>query len=161
MTTIACDGRTIAADTLGTCGSEKSTTPRQKIVVDEGHVYGFTGNWAFFAPARKWHAAGADPASVPKGNKDGDWQLLVFGSDEVVTYSSDVPYPCNYEYPEAFGSGATYALAAMRARCSAAEGVRVAIESDVYSGGHVRTLNLNDTLREAAAHLAPKLQAAE
>ncbi|MNR66547.1 hypothetical protein D3C85_1900920 [compost metagenome] len=42
--------------------------------------------------------------------------------------------------PDAIGSGAMYALAAMDMGASAAEAVRAAMKRDIYSGGKLTTI---------------------
>lgn len=151
MTTIACDGRSIASDTQATAGDERTSTTKRKIVVENGFVYGFTGVCSYFEAVRKWHANGCDPDNMPKTGKDDRWNLLVFGPDGVRCYSQETPYFEEYEYPQAFGSGASYALGAMKAGAAAHQAVQIAIELDIRSGGHVKVISLEDAFRVAEA----------
>ncbi|MNJ79145.1 hypothetical protein D3C77_770710 [compost metagenome] len=44
--------------------------------------------------------------------------------------------------PDAIGSGAPYALAAMDMGASAEDAVRAAMKRDIYTGGKIRTLRI-------------------
>lgn len=151
MTTIACDGKILAADSQRNAGSECIDRATQKIVVEHGYVYALTGNCACFGPARKWHAEGADPAKVPTAPKDGCWTLLVFSRDKVTTYHNDLPYPSDLTYPQAFGSGGSYALGALKGNLGATQALEIAIDLDIHSGEPIRSFVLEDLLREAEA----------
>ncbi|GAI22667.1 unnamed protein product, partial [marine sediment metagenome] len=45
--------------------------------------------------------------------------------------------------PDAIGSGSAYALAAMDMGASAEEAVRAAMKRDIYTGGKVRTMRID------------------
>lgn len=114
MTTIACDGRTVAADGQ---------------MQDNGA----------FAPISDWIADGADIEKLPK---IGEFSVIEFGPEQAFAYSHDIPYPDPYNYPCAFGSGQPFALAAMQLGKGAVDAVRVAMELDPGSGGEVTRISL-------------------
>ncbi|RIJ09882.1 proteasome subunit beta [Pseudomonas sp. 91RF] len=51
--------------------------------------------------------------------------------------------------PDAIGSGAQYALAAMDMGASAEDAVRAAMKRDIYTGGQVRTVIINKGMADA------------
>lgn len=149
MTTIATDGKTIAADRRRVSGSRLVNDSTIKIKVAHGRIYALTGVWAYFDAAIAWHHAGADPEKMPKTAKDDDWRLIVIerdGSGKV--FFSDTPCSENLTYPAAFGSGSDYALAMLDAGFDPAVAVRAAIKRDIHSGGEIQVINIAEALGE-------------
>ncbi|MCP6695873.1 proteasome subunit beta [Pseudomonas donghuensis] len=70
---------------------------------------------------------------------DGDKLMMVGHDDKTGIWRQDLD-PTN---PDAIGSGAPYALAAMDMGASAEEAVRAAMKRDIYTGGKIRTLRLD------------------
>lgn len=150
MTTIACDGVTIAADSQSTSGGEIISLTKQKIVIEHGYVFGLSGNYAYFETLRAWYASGCDPEKAPKISGTGSsWYLAVFREDDFVAYNNEIPYADVFPYPQSFGSGSQYALGAMKAGVDAVAAVRAAIELDTASGGSVQSISLREALRLA------------
>lgn len=150
MTTIAYDGRYVAADSqvcFGACRGAKSV---QKIKVRGSVAYACTGHGALFDPMIVWFEMGAKPEDKPKVSDDKNACLLVFSDGKCRAYKSDLPYPEELFGPDAWGSGAEYAIGAMRAGASAEHAVRIAIECDVYSGGPTQVIDLYDLQARAA-----------
>lgn len=146
MTTIATDGVTIAADGLGVSGSERVATSLKKLKVQHGRIYGLTGMSQILEEVIYWHNRGADPAHEFKGLKDPDWLLIVVDRYGLTSYSDMSLYPNSFHYPQAFGSGASYAVAAMHLGHSPAEAVKVASKLDVYTGGEIQVINIAEAL---------------
>ena len=117
-------------------------------------MFAFTGDFGVFEPAINWYLNDdANPEKAPKASKDGNWRLLVAFPDHVVSYTDTVPYGEEFPYPQAFGSGAAYAMTAMRIGKTAEEAVKIAAELDVWTAGPVQVVNIAETLgqiREAA-----------
>lgn len=136
MTTIACDGKTIAADGRQVSGNCITMEDFQKVVEWDGIVYAFTGNASLFYPMMRWHKAGADVKECPQVGKD-DGALIVFNSMGVTLYRTDCPYADRCATPDAWGTGATFAIGAMDAGADAVRAVELAMSRDPYSGGKV------------------------
>lgn len=145
MTTIAWDGRYVAADSLMISGSYKHPMPYQKLRLGNGVVYGLTGFAAWFDAWIKWYEAGADPAATPACNLSGDnaGSFIVFAKDNVKFYTREMPYPLKLEAPDAWGSGAEYAIGAMMAGAKADEAIRIAIKVDHGTGGEAQVIDLH------------------
>lgn len=140
MTTIATDGRTIAADGQSTCNGERLNSAAVKIKTAHGSIYGMVGTAAVFDAAIQWHQTGADPEKVPKF---GDWTLLVISRARGLQwYSNDMPFSQSLPYPMAFGSGDKYALGALAAGMTPEKAVEIATRYDINSGGRIMVLDI-------------------
>lgn len=149
MTTIACDGKTMAGDGLITENDAVCMTDYPKVRrLSDGRIVGFCGNsynWDTFA---EWLEGGCE-GDAPKV-EDGFGCLVLQTDGAIVSYDK-----LGRSFPEvapcANGSGARFALAAMDHGKNAAEAVAYACSRDIYSGGVVTALDLNTR---------PKLEAA-
>jgi hypothetical protein len=155
MTTIATDGVTVASDSMRVCGHEIIDLSTKKIKVRGGYVFAFTGDFGIFEPAIEWFLAGHEADRAPKPIKDGNWRLLVFHHDRLMGYTDTMPYGEPWPYPQAFGSGAEYAMAAMHLGKSPSEAVELAARFNVYTGGPIQVVNIAEalglqTVKEAA-----------
>ncbi len=153
MTTIACDGKTVAADGLSCCGDERIETDTKKLIVDGQHIYGITGDYPIFDAAVKWYLEGAKPGEQPKASSEkngGGWSFLVFKPDHVVSFTDDMPYADTFPYPAAFGSGNDYAMGAMYAGKSSQEAVQIAAKLTITTGGIISVFNLPQANQDAA-----------
>jgi hypothetical protein len=147
MTTIATDGVTVASDSQRVAGSERIDLATKKIQVRGGHVFAFTGDFGCFDAAIDWFLTEPfDPEKAPKVSKDGSWSLLVLERHHIMRYSDGVPYGEPYPYPQAFGSGAAYAMSALRLGKSPAEAIALAASFDVWTAGPVQVLNIAEAL---------------
>lgn len=151
MTTIATDGKTVASDSRRCCGTELVDDETVKIRQVNGTTYAITGTFPLLLAAIEWHQKGAVPGEQPKGNEKDQWSLLVLKPEGVDRYGWDLPYPDRYPYPQAFGSGASYAMAALKLGKSAREAVEVAKLLDIFSGGEVQVFDLGHAPRLAEA----------
>jgi hypothetical protein len=143
MTTIAWDGKTVAADKLGVAGHVRQAGFFTKLIRVADTVYGFTGTWAYFGPMVEWHLAGADPAKLPVGpNEDDTTTLIVFKDGRCFTYDHKVPYPDEHFAPAAWGTGADFAITILAANGIPIQAVEVASMLDVFSGNGVDVIDL-------------------
>lgn len=136
MTTIACDGKSLAADGLITGnGMRHSLTTIKVHRLAGGSVVGFTGSVFVYG----------DALAFLNGDKD----TLDIGDDfEAIILHADGRAECmdgkgrRYEQPSpcATGSGTAAALAAMAMGADAAQAVRVAMSIDVGTGGTLTVL---------------------
>lgn len=97
---------------------------------------------------------------VPPALEDdeGYTALVVTPSRQVLMYEGNTPIDMGVDVPMSVGSGSCFALAAMKAGNSAEEAVKVACELDVYSGGEITVVRLEDEpeplTREVAENLS-------
>jgi hypothetical protein len=143
MTTIAWDGRIVAADSLGVAGGGRSFLPSKKIVEEGGVIFAACGRMGPMLDAwAKWWKDGADPTNVPPqgGSTEDCGNFIVFADGRCFIFSHMVPYACEEAAPFAIGSGADYAVGAMKAGADACRAVEIAIECDVNSGGPVEVI---------------------
>jgi hypothetical protein len=150
VTTIATDGKTVASDSRRCAGSELIDECTVKIKTVGGTTYAITGTFACFLAAIEWHQKGAIPGDQPKGTEKDYWTLLVMTEDAVDKYSHDLPYSDPFPYPQAFGSGASYAMAALKMGKSPREAIEVAKQLDIHTGGPVQEITIRHALSEAA-----------
>lgn len=97
---------------------------------------------------------------VPPALEDdeGYSALVVTPSRQVLMYEGNTPIDMGLDVPMSVGSGSCFALAAMKAGNSAEEAVKVACELDVYSGGEITVVQLEEEpeplTREVAENLS-------
>jgi ATP-dependent protease HslVU (ClpYQ) peptidase subunit len=97
---------------------------------------------------------------VPPALEDdeGYSALVVTPSRQVLMYEGNTPIDMGLDVPMSVGSGSCFALAAMKAGNSAEEAVKVACSLDVYSGGEITVVQLEDEpeplTREVAENLS-------
>jgi ATP-dependent protease HslVU (ClpYQ) peptidase subunit len=139
MTTIATDGKTVAADTLMTSNIRdcfdfiKVRKIGKDIVACSGGADEIVAyfNWIsgkstvkpIIEESNKFHALHV--------NKDGVFYTCAPNWSK---FNVDVPY--------ALGSGGSIALGAMLAGASPAEAIRIAMKKDLYTGGTVTELHV-------------------
>ena len=134
MTTIAWDGKRIAADGLSTCDGFVVATDDPKLFRRKGVVIGVAGDWASAVPMVEFIAGQRDFDSECK-----DITALAIRNGKGVVYEGrKTPYPVKPPY--AIGSGACFALAAMEAGTDALKAVKVACKLDTASGGKCRSM---------------------
>ena len=139
MTTIAWDGRFVAADSQCVAGGYAKPETARKIRRIGDLVYAVSGLYCMFDAMIEWHRQGADPREVPACKSDGDDIVLIvfYPSGRCWSYRSSVPYPDEAFAPDAWGSGYQFAIGAMKARCNAETAVSIAAKCDVGTGGDI------------------------
>lgn len=144
MTTIAWDGKTLAADKLAAYGNLKNTVTKI-FRIGSGELVGCAGDFTFCLSLIEWVKQGRVPVDFPSHGRDkDDWQpLLVIEVDGTPSLYERTPYPIrNEQRCVAYGSGRDFARAAMHIGKTAREAVEVACELDVGSGNGVDSLTL-------------------
>jgi len=141
MTTIAFDGKTLAADSLAIGGATSPHRIAQKIFDIGGGVFvaiaGTLGEGAKFAA---WYVEGADIAAPALPDLKDSSVLVV---SEKHSYEFDETLmPLPVRAPCAIGSGGEVALGAMMAGATASEAVKIACKVDIHSGGRVRCVEV-------------------
>lgn len=136
MTTIATDGRRIAADGLTIHrGTVVRTTAYKINRLSDGSFIAGAGDVALFTKA-----ISAIRNKEPGGDHlAGDYSLLRLSKWGAVSLydGTGTLEPIYIDGPAAIGSGMDYALAAMKAGASPQKAVRIAAELDPNTGGRV------------------------
>lgn len=149
MTVIATDGRTIAADSQMTYGSNERAAARvKKIGRSNGYIFALSGT-PIFDTVVKWFLDGADPKAMPT-TAEGWWLLVIDAKGRMSLYSENKPYPGPVSPPFALGSGCDFALGAMYAGASPEMAVRIACKLDIYCGGEIDVLEIPQAQEDAA-----------
>ena len=147
MTTIACDGRTMAGDGLITEDDHVCLTDYEKVRgLKDGRIVGFAGNSYNWGPFADWLESGE--GEPPKVHENFACIVLTPGGS-VLSYDQ---YGRSFQEqaPAAIGSGARFALAAMDLGKSAHEAVEYACTRDIYSDGTITSLERTIRNLEAA-----------
>lgn len=140
MTTIAWDGKHIAWDSRITQGGEIIDYPAEKVWTLNKKVYCFAGDYGLLDPVIDWHSKGARIKNAP----DGNWELLVVGAKGAHVYSNEVAHKSPVVAPFAMGSGSHFARGALMAGATAYNAVQIACKCDVFSGGEINALKLDE-----------------
>lgn len=75
---------------------------------------------------------------------DGFSALVLTPTKQVLLYDGNIPIDLGNDVYTSIGSGSVYCLAAMDAGASAEEAVKVAMKRDVFSGGTITTVQLEE-----------------
>ena len=142
MTTIAWDGKSVAADSQCTYGSYISPVNYRKLIKRDGIVFACTGSGPLFSPLVDWYLSGHDPKSCPTATGDYTSTLLVFRDGKAFMLKTEMPYPEEMHAPDAWGAGAEFAIGAMHAGADASRAVEIAIKCNPYTGGEVLCFEL-------------------
>lgn len=134
MTTIATDGKVIAADGQSTTGDMVTGTETVKLTrLPDGSIVGGCGE---LAPMRRaincLHSPDAHPDDLT-----GEFTLLRLCSDGKVLVYEGCLFAFELPAPVAVGTGREFAMGAMLAGKGPKEAVDIAIQRDIYSGGTV------------------------
>lgn len=142
MTTIAWDGKTLAADKQATFSDRAHSVT--KIHRGKGRLYGFSGTCELKNAWINWHQRGADPDKCPKIPDGLSVTLIVITQDGAITLYCDSGNGSTFDkgQPFAIGSGQDYAMAAMVSGANARQAVLLASELDLFSGLGVDSLEL-------------------
>lgn len=141
MTTIAWDGKTLAADrrsVYGGCIQETCKVFRAGDCLVAG-----AGEFSFILAMVDWVRRGRIPEGFPASQRDkDDWQpVMVVDAENRVLIYERTPHGIPWQKPfAAIGSGKPFALAAMHLGRTASEAVAVAAEFDPFTGNGVNTL---------------------
>lgn len=138
MTTIACDGKSIAADgMINSNGTIHDLRCVKVFRLNSGGIAGFTGQPYFYAAALAYLNGDADSLDV-----GDDFEAIILhrnGECECMDGKGRC-YP--QSVPTATGSGAPFALAVMDMGYDAKEALEAAAKRDCYTGGTIIVLDL-------------------
>jgi len=138
LTTIAFDGRSVAADRQMTIGGTaiKSPFPKIKRVMIEGvkSICGFSsGNVCHVMPVLEWLQQGC-PDERPDISDAKDFSLILVNRAGVFYSTESLNLVPIGNIPWAIGSGADFALGAMAAGASAKRAVMLTMQLDTSTG---------------------------
>lgn len=140
MTTIAWDGKTLAADKAATNAGFLSTVTKIHRVRDS--IVALAGDEAAVMAGLVWLRGAMNPHEYPEAMKTTDSILWVIRKGEFLRYGAG-PYPARVESPFlATGTGRDYALAAMYLGHDARRAVEIASALDNCTGNGIDTLTL-------------------
>lgn len=172
MTTIAVDSNLVmASDSQGTIGDRRVQEPLTKIFNVKNHIVGIAGR---YSEAMVFISALEDALEREELQRstfipiegafieemEGFNALVITPKGEVLEYEGSRLYTVA-KPPVAIGSGDKYAVAAMACGKSAEEAVEIAIKFDVYSGGDVVSMAMQEADPEPTREELQKLTKAE
>jgi ATP-dependent protease HslVU (ClpYQ) peptidase subunit len=138
VTTIAWDGRTLAADKLATSPSGVASTVTKIRRLKNGTLLAWHGPCESGLMVADWYERGADAKDWPECQKDNNATLIVVQPNgKVFEYESLPVAQAIEDIFMAWGSGRLAALGAMMMGADATKAVKAACVFDVYSGGGV------------------------
>lgn len=168
MTTIACDGKTMAADCQVTGGGQIVGYADKVCRSKDGRVFASCG------PSDEGlrFAAYMDTGEEPNPPLTDDFAALILNQDGEVFWIGKTLKPVQWIVPAGLGSGGDIAIGAMLAGKSPQAAVSIACQRDVGSGGGMTWLGLESDMEaerrtaleemtrlgeefDAAAHLTP------
>lgn len=139
MTTIAYDGKSLAADSQCTTGGLKCRAV--KIVKSpSGFLAAGTGDLNSILPWLRWVRRGLRPEEQPESLNSKSTIVIVDPRGRAHTFEGAAVRTPLLEKFWAFGSGAELALGAMAMGADARTAVKVACKFDVYTSGRVVVL---------------------
>lgn len=147
MTTIAWDGKTLAADKQMNTGSMPHQSAFSKIRRGAYHgmpaLFAQCGTYVFSSAVMDWLCAGMPDDVKPDLPEDGDsFTVLVVTELGIYEYIDSLrPVPLG-QIKWAMGSGSDFAFGAMDAGACAKRAVEIACARDVNSGMGIDTLSL-------------------
>lgn len=140
MTTIATNGKSMAADSLIESGYICQVSHPKLFTFADG-IFGCAGDMAKAVYFKDWVRDGMDANKYPEEiKKDAHFLQLVPGG-EVFSWGAD-PYRILMGPPAAIGSGSEYAMGAMLAGATPYEAVKIAAQLDPYTGGEIVEIGL-------------------
>ena len=93
---------------------------------------------------------------------DEEFTALVLTPDkQVLMYDGNVALNLGHNVPASIGSGSVFAIAAMDAGSSAEEAVNIAMKRDVYSGGEITVVQLEEESEPITREVAENLSKEE
>lgn len=145
MTTVATDGRSMAADSYSTINGVIVSTSVSKIQrLPDGSLYGASGDSSQGEVLFQWLSA--DPKDRGEFPAIKEVQALVLRPDGVVEAWDELSagHACRVEAPAATGSGERFAIGAMDAGVGPAQAVKIAAKRDPYTGGDITAASIDE-----------------
>lgn len=144
MTTIAWDGKTLAADRRVNFGTASFATTQKIYRRKDGALIGGIGGTGICSEYIRWFLAGEKGKTSPK-LRDADGKdtimIIVYPSGKLEMRDDDGRYEITAD-KTAIGSGGEVALGALMAGATALEAVAIAAKVDGYTGPEIDVLEL-------------------
>ena len=133
MTTIAWDGKTLAADRQAHHGTSNTKYERKKLSVLDGKAIAGAGRASLNDAMTNWITCGGD---LPDACKEGEYTVVVAKGENNCEVYEGVPIPLVIPagVKLAWGSGAQAAMAAMECGKNAEEAIQIASRVDLDTG---------------------------
>lgn len=148
MTTIACGNRIMVSDSLYTLGDTNWKQKTRKVRKIYGHLVGCAGETDKIELFFRWFKQSFDSVQIgpPEFPKLGEnFVALVMRPDGSIYRQWDNEVQNDEEGSfAAIGSGWQFALGAMEAGADPITAVSIAIDYDIYSGGELQIVRLED-----------------
>lgn len=139
MTTVAWDGKTLAADSQMTSGAIRSRAV--KIVRSpNGFLAAGAGEWNSIVPWLRWVEGGMIPEEQPDSLHAKSHVIIIDPKGKAFTFEGSTTRLPLLDKFWALGSGTELALGAMAMGADARTAVKVAAKFDVYTGGRIVVL---------------------
>lgn len=153
MTTIVVTATEILHDTQASVGNVRQLwEDEEKAVVIDGKVFCGAGDFDAVEAVPAWLKAGGDPDKAP----GGEWEVLVIsrvsGKIKARFYDDKQKRGSWVPLPAAIGSGGEFVLTVLKYQQmkglpqDAYDAVSVACAMDIYSGGTIKRLKLDELL---------------
>ena len=146
MTTIAWDGKTLAADRQATINNRPLVERDAKIkrirFLGKPALCGVSGSLTLARKVVKWIMKGCDEDDTPSRGDNENFEVMVITNDDVLIYPNNFFAESMGNIKFAIGSGANYAEGAMAFGASAVEAVEISATLDIYTGYGIDTLTL-------------------
>lgn len=152
MTTIAWDGKSVAADSMMLAGNGQIRPGSASKIARVGDtVYAITGALALFWPLIHWHSEGAKIGAKPGISEKDGASFFVFKKGKCFCYPADSAYPDELFPPDAWGYGGDFAIGALMAGADARKAVEIACLVNPHTGGSVEIVDLSFQRRGEAS----------
>ncbi|ULG01348.1 hypothetical protein phiA019_0001 [Aeromonas phage phiA019] len=170
MTTIAVKDGIMVGDGRCSLGSTVIKDDMVKVFWINNHLMGGAGRARSISTFAQWLQKHTDYTIVnqevgdlvdlipPVLQDDEEFTALVLTPDkQVLMYDGNVALNLGQDVPASIGSGSVFALAAMDAGSSAEDAVKIAMKRDVYSGGEITIVQLEDEPEPLTREVAESL----
>ena len=136
MTTIAWDGKTLAADRMACIGNTKNTCISKIHTLKEGGYAAAAGHAGAGALVFQWLDKGAMADDYPLSDPELCTVIVITKDGQILQFDGSAPVKLEAPF-YAIGSGRDFALAAMHLGKSAKEAVEISSELDQSTGNGV------------------------
>lgn len=174
MTTIAVKDGVMVGDGRCSLGSTVIKDDMVKVFWINNHLMGGAGRARSISTFAQWLQKHTDYAIVnqevgdlvdlipPVLEDDDEFTALVLTPDkQVLMYDGNIALNLGQDVSASIGSGSVFALAAMDAGASAEEAVNIAMKRDVYSGGEITIVQLEQEPQPLTREVAQELSKEE
>ena len=143
MTTIACDGNTMASDSRSSTGGICSGSIKKIYKLDNGDLFGLTGFPSDAFKVIRWIN---DPMIKEPTVDDSFIALILCAESGELSIMDDALVRVPQSKPAFIGSGAGIAMGAYDVCGNLITAVKTACKFDNYSGGVIQVENINDSI---------------